>query len=359
MKIKSVTFLITENCNINCSFCYQGSKDPKNMSWEIAGSALKFLKKKSNSEVHLSFSGGEPLLNFNLIREIVNYNSGNPDPPGYKYSLITNGTLLDKNKIKFFKKNNFSIQLSVLSKGQSPQFDNKYSSSQLKILKSLSENDDITLSTNSVFTSSNINKLIDHIEYLKDFELSEIGISFDHSQTWDNKKLKKLITQIDRITEEEINGFQKNGESNINLFSVKEDNNKIKGCGAGSGQISINPDGDIWGCDLFYYYFKNGPVSDQKNKYLFGNINDPDFDLSKPFDQSIINNYHEFRGDAFRTDDLPCFLCPYLKECHICPAILYKPDENGSMFFVPKHVCEINKILINAKRRFSSGIENN
>ncbi|MCK5220635.1 MAG: hypothetical protein KAR14_03570, partial [Candidatus Aminicenantes bacterium] len=300
-----------------------------------------------------------PLLNFDLIRDIVEYNSGIPDPPLYKYSLITNGTLLDKNKIKFFTKHNFSIQLSVPLQGESPQFDNKYLESSLNNLKILSENDDITFSTNSVFTPSNIDKLTDHIEYLADFELSEIGISFDHSQTWDGLILNELSSQINRLTEREMKKFQKSRRSNINLFKKDKFHNKIKGCGAGNGQISVTPRGDIWGCDLFYYYFKNGTSNGDKGKYLFGNINDPDFNLSEHLDREIVENYHEFRGDMYKTLDLPCFLCPYLKECHICPAILYRTEENNSMFFVPKHECEINKILINAKRKFFSGTGGN
>ncbi|MCK4890906.1 MAG: radical SAM protein, partial [Candidatus Aminicenantes bacterium] len=92
MNIKNVTLILTEKCNIDCSFCYQGTKDPKNMSPETSVKILKLLQNNISSEVHLSFSGGEPLLNFDLIRDIVEYNSGIPDPPLYKYSLITNGT---------------------------------------------------------------------------------------------------------------------------------------------------------------------------------------------------------------------------------------------------------------------------
>lgn len=72
---KIVTLVLTQNCNLNCSYCYEHSKTKKTMSVETA---KKIIEKEINTndeypEIIFEFFGGEPFLEFDLIKELYEY----------------------------------------------------------------------------------------------------------------------------------------------------------------------------------------------------------------------------------------------------------------------------------------------
>lgn len=353
--MNSTTLLVTESCNIDCSFCYQSSKNTKNMDWAIAEKALLFLKKNSDKTHHICFSGGEPLLNFSLIKKVVEHNMRNEDPISYTYSLLTNGTLIDKYILGFLKKNKFSVQISFLTKDQSLIFERDYKNSFLKNIALLIRSEEIQLSANNVITPDNVNSMTEIVINQRKFGIENIGISIDYAANWDSGSIIVLKTQVELLIESEIQYFKKYGKLSAGFFNLEE-RDTINGCGAGSNQISITSNGDIWGCELYYFYYKNFSNNKKLNKYFLGNISE--ITKSGPEFKNKISNYIDFTGDKYKTDSIPCFLCPYLRECHICPAIFYPDKKDRSLFLVPDHVCEINKIRINSNRKLRIAIKN-
>lgn len=123
-----LTLGVTENCNLSCKYCifsdvyeYSRNLTKKKMTFETAKTALDYYlsliedgKKYNPARVpSIGFYGGEPLLNFDLIKECVDY-IGNTYPDiKLFYSITTNGTLLDKEKCDFFMDNDFSIAISI------------------------------------------------------------------------------------------------------------------------------------------------------------------------------------------------------------------------------------------------------
>lgn len=81
------------------------------MDWKIAKQSLDLFNKLNCDEPRIKFFGGEPLLEFNLIRSIVEYN--NFLNKKIRYELTTNGTLLNEYMLNFFKKNNFELHISI------------------------------------------------------------------------------------------------------------------------------------------------------------------------------------------------------------------------------------------------------
>jgi uncharacterized protein len=83
------------------------------MSAETARKAINYLTSATHSkQLSLIFWGGEPLLNYSLIRWCVEY-SGRFNDFKWTYSLITNGVLIDEEKARFFAQNNFTIGISI------------------------------------------------------------------------------------------------------------------------------------------------------------------------------------------------------------------------------------------------------
>lgn len=125
-----LTLNITEDCNFKCRYCaytpgnykYNRSYSNKYMSFSVAKKAIDYyfsllLEGRRYNPIRapaISFFGGEPLLNFNLIKKCVAYiNNEYRDYEVMYYGITTNGTLLDDEKINWLIQNNFAIDISL------------------------------------------------------------------------------------------------------------------------------------------------------------------------------------------------------------------------------------------------------
>jgi len=91
--------IVTHACNLQCSYCYESHKGNKKMSFEVAKQCIlrevDFVKKSSEfTEIEIDFMGGEPLLNFDLIRKVVEWMECARLGIPFITGCATNGTLL-------------------------------------------------------------------------------------------------------------------------------------------------------------------------------------------------------------------------------------------------------------------------
>lgn len=115
---------LTQGCNFRCSYCVYSSSNKlnrshsnKSMSFETAKRAIDFYHDRTidSKEVGISFYGGEPLLQFELIKQIVEYCDSKFYGKTINYRITTNGSLLDTDTIKFFidEGRNFNVLISL------------------------------------------------------------------------------------------------------------------------------------------------------------------------------------------------------------------------------------------------------
>ncbi|MFA5917175.1 MAG: radical SAM protein [Candidatus Gracilibacteria bacterium] len=102
--------IINNQCNKRCSYCDLNFKN-KSFSFRDLDKFIIFLNSNKDfvKYYHINFFGGEPLLSFDKIKYFVE----NIQFDKIKYSIGTNGLLLDKDKLNFFKQNKFTIHLSI------------------------------------------------------------------------------------------------------------------------------------------------------------------------------------------------------------------------------------------------------
>lgn len=109
---------LTYNCNFNCEYCFQGHSSIISLNKSDIGPLIDFIKKKFRStkddKFVLVFTGGEPLLKFDLIQEIVLKLEKEIGRNYFKLRLITNGSLLSEDKCEFFAKRDWvSTQITL------------------------------------------------------------------------------------------------------------------------------------------------------------------------------------------------------------------------------------------------------
>lgn len=119
--IKALCLHIAHTCNLNCEYCFasQGKYhgDRALMSFEVGKRAIDFLIENSGSRVNLEvdFFGGEPLMNFDVVKQIVAYARSieKKKNKNFRFTLTTNGMLVDDDVIEFANKECHNVVLSL------------------------------------------------------------------------------------------------------------------------------------------------------------------------------------------------------------------------------------------------------
>lgn len=119
--IKALCLHVAHTCNLNCSYCFasQGKYhgDRALMSFEVGKRALDFLIENSGSRTNLEvdFFGGEPLMNWDVVKELVKYARSQEGPchKNFRFTLTTNGMLIDDDVIDFANKEMSNVVLSL------------------------------------------------------------------------------------------------------------------------------------------------------------------------------------------------------------------------------------------------------
>ncbi len=119
--VKALCIHIAHTCNLNCSYCFasQGKYHGERaiMSFEVGKRALDFLIEKSGTRKNLEvdFFGGEPLMNFDVVKQMVEYARSIEKEHGknFRFTLTTNGMLIDDDVIDFANKEMSNVVLSL------------------------------------------------------------------------------------------------------------------------------------------------------------------------------------------------------------------------------------------------------
>ena len=108
-RLKELVLWVTTDCNLRCRYCYaNGGDEPEYMDWQIAKQALDTMICQS-SGFKIQFAGGEPLLNMDLIEQVVHYTHGR----GAVYQLQTNATLIDASIARSLKRLGIDVGVSL------------------------------------------------------------------------------------------------------------------------------------------------------------------------------------------------------------------------------------------------------
>ena len=108
---------ITDRCNLNCVYCYnvfKSSRTFNDMDFKTAKNSIDYSLKRVQHLIGLKiqFTGGEPLLNFELIEKIIKHYGKLHNGVNIKYAIQTNGTLINENIIQKIKELNIKIGIS-------------------------------------------------------------------------------------------------------------------------------------------------------------------------------------------------------------------------------------------------------
>jgi len=273
--IKSMCLNIAHDCNLRCGYCFASQGDfgqgRKLMPFEVAKAAIDYLIEYSGKRINLEldFFGGEPLLNFETVKETVEYARSREEETGkrFRFTLTTNGLLLTDDVIDFINREMSNVVLSIDGR---PEVHDKlrqrvggsgsYDSIVPKYKKLISQRQGKEYYVRGTYTKLNLDFYNDVLHLLElGFDqisvepvLSAEGFPYviseeDISAVFESYEVlaRKLIEKKRRG--EGFNFFHFMIDLNGGPCAVK----RLRGCSCGNEYIAVTPDGDIYPCHQF------------------------------------------------------------------------------------------------------------
>lgn len=253
----SPTLCLTHNCNLDCIYCYQEHDTGVRMSLDTAKKVIDwiFLNIPSDTKgIEFGFIGGEPLLEFELIKDIVDYVRAKDTEEQYIFYATTNGTVLTEEMKKWFEENRHQFVLGLSLDGLKETHDYNRSNSFDKIdfdffLRNWPEQGiKMTLSEKS------LEHLADNIIFAHSLGFKEIGgvNLFEGQFDWsDEKYIKILIPQLEALVEYyvEDDDIPLDQMMNKTLYMCENKSKEYKKwCGIGDGAVFFDCDGTKYPC---------------------------------------------------------------------------------------------------------------
>ncbi len=346
---------MTEDCNYNCSYCYQ-KKRKKYIETSAIEKALDFFLPFLKEECYINFHGGEPLLAYDKIKRTV---SSIQDRNGrlkkqIHFSIVTNGSLIDDVVLEFLNQHKFYILLSF--DGLTQDISRKKGSFKkiVEIVEKLLRCPDIELDVCSVSTPETVGYLSSSLQFSIGLGVPNIYLSLSTLLPWDPGSLLKLKKELASLKEFLLAFYRRTRA--VPLISFRKSSGKgVFFCNAGRDRLALSPEEKLWGCYLFPDYFKGKEGTPEYEQYCFGELDSFIKNHERVYPE-IRGNYSKLRMDYFSTSETSCRDCDELRECEVCP--MDTALSGFSIGKIPGWTCEIKKIIRKEKEIFWRELEN-
>lgn len=319
INVKTISLVLTQKCNLTCIYCYERFRVNASMPFIIAKESLqRHLSDSNYEEFVIDFFGGEPFLEFNLMRKIFDFvETLNLDRP-YHFSTTTNGTLVHGAVQDWLISKRGKCHITLSLDGTKEMHDhnrsNSYSMIDFPFFKKYYENQPVKM-TLSHATLPHLAAGVKHIHSL--------GFKIENNLAYglDWSVLKNIII-LQRELKNLIDYYLDNPNIvpcrllSMEIAAILPNNNIKKWCGVGTNIVTTDIDGRDYPCHAFL------PISlgtEKARKYQHFNFNE----IRKLLDE-------------------PCVACAILPICPTCyGANLYK-NENPKLR--DKNLCNLAKI---------------
>ena len=284
--IKALCLHVAHTCNLNCEYCFasQGKYhgDRALMSLEVGKRSLDFLVENSGKRTNLEvdFFGGEPLMNWEVVKEIVKYGREleKIHNKNFRFTLTTNGVLLNDDVIDFANKEMHNVVLSLDGRREVHDHLRKtvngkgsYDMIVPKFQHFIERRGDHGYYMRGTFTHNNVDFTND-IFHMADLGFTELSMEPVVCKPQDpyaltEEDLPKLFEQYEILATEMLRREKKGNGFTFYHYMIDLKGGpciykRISGCGSGTEYMAVTPWGELFPCHQF--------VGDEK--YSLGNI---------------------------------------------------------------------------------------
>lgn len=303
--VKAMCLNISHMCNLRCEYCFADggsySGAMTNMSFEVAKNAVDFLIAKSGGRrnLEIDFFGGEPLLNFNVVKRTVAYARGleKEKNKNFRFTITTNAMLLDDDAIDFFNKEMYNVVVSIDGRKSVHNSVRKTVAGEGSFDAAMKNALNFKAKRKGQYyvrgTYTALNKdFYKDVLYLNDCGFDQISIEpvvlpENHRLAIHKSDVPELIEEYDKLVNEYFRRRKTDKWFNffhfmIDIYHGPCETKRLVGCGAGNEYVAVAPNGDIFPCHQF----------DGDADYKIGNVLDGTFDNRIP-EKFALNNLLE------------------------------------------------------------------
>ena len=286
--VKALCLHIAHDCNLACQYCFaeEGEYHGRRalMSFEVGKKALDFLVANSGSRVNLEvdFFGGEPLMNWEVVKQLVEYGRSleEPNHKKFRFTLTTNGVLLNDEIMEFCNKEMANVVLSIDGRKEVHDFmrpfrkgAGSYDLVMPKFKKFAESRNQQKYYVRGTFTHYNLDFSKDVLHFADEgFEqISVEPVVAPETEAYAIKKedIPQILEEYDKLAAEMVKR-EKEGRG-FTFFHYMLDLSggpcvykRLSGCGSGTEYLAVTPWGDLYPCHQFVGI----------EKYLMGNVDE-------------------------------------------------------------------------------------
>lgn len=285
--VKALCLHIAHDCNLKCEYCfaeegeYHGMRSL--MTSEVGKKALDLLIEKSGSRKNLEVDlfGGEPLINFGVVKEIVDYGRELEKTTNkkFRFTLTTNGTLLKNDDIDYIVKNMSNVVLSIDGRKEVNDrvrydYNNKGTYDKIvDVFKEVAEKrNQKDYYVRGTFTRYNLDFAKD-VMHLADLGFKQISVEpvvtdIEMPYSIREEDLPIIFEEYEKLANMIIESRKDGKWFNFFHFMINLNHGpclikRVVGCGAGSEYLAVTPTGELYPCHQFVGI----------DEYLLGDVN--------------------------------------------------------------------------------------
>lgn len=286
--VKALCLHIAHDCNLACKYCFaeEGEYHGRRalMSFEVGKKALDFLIANSGSRRNLEvdFFGGEPLMNFDVVKQLVAYGREQEKlhDKQFRFTLTTNGVLLNKEVQEFANKEMANVVLSVDGRKEVHDFMRPFRGGQgsydyiiPKFKEMAASRNQTNYYVRGTFTHYNTDFASDVLsladEGFKQISVEPVVAPETEDYAIKASDLPKIMEEYDYLAKEMLKREKEGRGFNFFHFMIDLSGGpcvakRLSGCGSGTEYLAVTPWGDFYPCHQFV----------GQEEFLMGNVDE-------------------------------------------------------------------------------------
>ena len=349
--VKALCLHICHDCNLRCKYCFAGTGDYKGnrefMSEEVALKAVDFLIENSGNRkiLEMDFFGGEPLLNFDVVKKTVEYANEKASALGKKFlfTMTTNGVLLKGEIADWLNENMENVVLSLDGRKEIHDDVRKTINGKgsfeviIENFKNfIATRGDKSYYIRGTFTNKNLDFAKDVLfmadSGFKEISLEPVVLEKGHELAISDEMIPEIKEEYKRLAREYIKRRKEGKGFHFFHFTIDLEggpclSKRVNACGAGNEYFSVTPIGDIYPCHQFAdkpeFYMGNvfeGKINEEirakfKNSSLFTREGCEDCFARYHCSGGCAANNYVFNGDINKPYKQTCEMLKARTEC--------------------------------------------
>jgi len=286
--VKALCLHIAHDCNLACKYCFaeEGEYHGRRalMSYEVGKKALDFLVANSGNRVNLEvdFFGGEPLMNFDVVKQLVAYGRSleKPHNKKFRFTLTTNGVLLNEDVLGFANREMANVVLSIDGRKKVHDYmrphrggQGSYEEIVPKFKRVAESRDQMNYYVRGTFTHHNLD-FSEDVLHLADLGFQQISVEPVVADETEDYAITKedipfIEEQYDELAKKIIERRKAGKGFNFFHFMIDLEGGpcvakRLSGCGSGTEYLAVTPWGDFYPCHQFV----------GQDEFLMGNVDE-------------------------------------------------------------------------------------